>query len=201
MYRPKDVAERLEISPATLRLWSTKFESYLSPGAQRSTTENGGASQRRYDDVDLAYFLRAKQLLAEGLTYEEVSARLADGVPIVERDNMRTDTQESLPVPLISDVVVVSEDVTAYQKMIAALEQTIQAQQSTITTQQQLIEALRERPVPSQTPSLIELPPMTLRQRLDWLLTGRMIAGTQKNGAEPIPEDQTQRQLPVQELA
>jgi DNA-binding transcriptional MerR regulator len=200
MYRPKDVAERLEISPATLRLWSTKFEQFLSPSAQRSTTENGGASQRRYDEGDVAYFLRAKQLLGEGLTYEEVATRLGEGVPIVEYDNTKKPS-ESLPVPLISDVVVVSQDLVVYQKAIAALEQTIQAQQDTITTQQQLIEALRERPVPSQTPSMIELPPMTFKQRLDWLIRGRMITGTNENERKLEPDGSNPRSLPVQESA
>ena len=140
--RPKDVSDHLGISPATLRLWSTKFESYLSPGAQRSTTENGGISQRRYDEADLQYFNRAKQLLAEGLTYDEVFSKLDQGVRVVALDNVPM-PQAPTTSP-ISDVVVVSEVAEQYQKTIAALENTVRSQQETIYYQGQVIERLRD---------------------------------------------------------
>lgn len=163
MLKPKDVSERLSISPATLRLWSTKFESFLSPSARRSLTENGGPAQRRYSEEDLALFRTAKHLLQDGLTYEDVVARLPE-TPIVEYDNTPSHSLQPLPTPPIGEVV------SAYEQAIGSLKQTIM-------TQQELIEELRKRP---ERPTL---PPLTFRQRLDWLLRGRMIEQTEHDYA------------------
>lgn len=78
MHRPGDVSQRLGISANTLRLWSTHFEACLSPSAQSAKTEKGGAAQRRYTDDDLRVLLRAKVLLADGKTYEEVAQLLKE---------------------------------------------------------------------------------------------------------------------------
>src|SRR5215212_89191 len=111
MLRPKDVSDQLGISTATLRLWSTKFESFLSPSAQRSLTENGEPAQRRYTEQDVALFQTAKQILADGLTYEDVLRKFDEGVAIVEYDNMPV----PLPQPQTSGSVIALQ---AYEKTI-----------------------------------------------------------------------------------
>lgn len=78
MHRPASVAQRLSISPATLRVWSGEFAQFLSQAAQTSLTEAGGRAQRRYTDDDIATLRRAKTLLAGGLTYGQVREALAE---------------------------------------------------------------------------------------------------------------------------
>lgn len=83
MHRPGEIADKLGISANTLRLWSNEFADFLSPSAQASRTEKGGASQRRYTDGDIEVLLRAKLYLSQNKTYEEVRSLLgqppADG--------------------------------------------------------------------------------------------------------------------------
>lgn len=90
MLRPKDITQKLAISPATLRLWSNHFSVHLSPSAQATLTEKGTPAQRRYTEEDLSVFLRAQSLLSLGLTYEEAAAKLAEapvGAPLAIRTN------------------------------------------------------------------------------------------------------------------
>lgn len=76
MYRPKTVCQRLAVPATTLRVWSNEFAAFLSPSAQSATTERGGPAQRRYTDGDMAVLARAKTLLEQDLTYEEVREAL-----------------------------------------------------------------------------------------------------------------------------
>jgi DNA-binding transcriptional MerR regulator len=74
---PNEMAAQLQVSPSTLRRWSNEFADYLSGTAgQPSATSAGQASHRRYTDADLETLLMIKGLLAEGLTYTQVSRRL-----------------------------------------------------------------------------------------------------------------------------
>jgi DNA-binding transcriptional MerR regulator len=183
MYRPKEVTERLGVSSATLRRWSDQFADYLSPSAGRSVNETGGATQRRYTDQDAQVLAAVKRLLDDGNTYEEVARKLPESVMgdvVADHDN----TAKSLTKPIESGSLI------AYD----AYQQTIESLQQTIRYQDELITELRNRP------RTVILPAMTLRQRLDWLLRGRMI-GDNRNGAEPIPEESTQRLLPYHEPA
>lgn len=77
MYRPGEIANRLGISANTLRLWSNEFADHLSPSAQASRTESGGAGQRRYTEEDLTTLVRAKVYLSQNKTYEEIRTLLA----------------------------------------------------------------------------------------------------------------------------
>lgn len=72
---PQAAAGELDVSPATLRRWADEFGDFLSPVA--SPGERRG--HRRYTEADMDVLRQVKQLLAEGLTYEQVRQRLADG--------------------------------------------------------------------------------------------------------------------------
>jgi DNA-binding transcriptional MerR regulator len=86
--QPNEVAAQLQVSPSTLRRWSSEFADYLSDSASRpgisepqfgSVQPAGGAGQaahRRYTDQDLETLMAIKGLLAEGLTYIQVGKRL-----------------------------------------------------------------------------------------------------------------------------
>lgn len=201
MYRPKEVTERLGVSSATLRRWSDTFTDFLSPTAGKSITETGGPAQRRYNDQDVIVLATVKRLLDDGNTYEEVARKLPESIL---SDVVAHNAQ--MPVPLTeaptSGSLVALE---AYREAIAGKDQTIQALQhaleakdETIRYQHQMIEELREHQLPPPiSPGFVT---MTFRQRLDWLIRGRMIGGTMEKRLD-VPEGPSQRSLPIQEPA
>ncbi|RME83436.1 MAG: MerR family transcriptional regulator [Caldilineae bacterium] len=70
--RPSEVAQRLGISPATLRRWSQQFGEFLSNNASTTGTGNSGRSHRRYSVEDVVVLERIQQMLQKGMTYESV---------------------------------------------------------------------------------------------------------------------------------
>jgi len=69
---PYDVAQELNISPATLRRWSREFAGYLSQEADSGENR----SHRRYTDGDIATLHIIKELMSNGMTYENVRQQL-----------------------------------------------------------------------------------------------------------------------------
>ena len=75
IYRPPQaVARELDVSPATLRRWSDEFADYLSSGANSAQ----GKSHRRYSEHDIATLATIKELMNNGMTYEQVRQQLAN---------------------------------------------------------------------------------------------------------------------------
>jgi DNA-binding transcriptional MerR regulator len=70
---PQAVARELDVSPATLRRWSDEFADYLSRGADSAQ----GRSHRRYSEQDIATLMVVKELMNNGMTYEQVRQQLA----------------------------------------------------------------------------------------------------------------------------
>lgn len=70
---PQAMTSELDISPATLRRWSDEFANYLSVEANSAQ----GRNHRRYTDNDLAILTLVKQLMNQGMTYEQVRQTLA----------------------------------------------------------------------------------------------------------------------------
>lgn len=70
---PQAVARELDVSPATLRRWSDEFADYLS----RSADSAQGRSHRRYSEQDMATLTLVKELMNNGMTYEQVRQQLA----------------------------------------------------------------------------------------------------------------------------
>ena len=148
MYRPKEIAETLAISPATLRLWSNNFADVLSPAAQKAQTETGTAAQRRYDDHDLAVFQRAKELLNAGATYEAALRRLkANPREAVVAAEFSAPPEE--PTVEVTSVALLTEEhpiIAAFREAIEAKDQTIRSLEARIgevaATKDQTIETL-----------------------------------------------------------
>ena len=69
------MASELNISSATLRRWSDEFTDYLSIGAGAGK----GRGHRRYTDQDMVTLTLIKDLMNNGLTYEQVRLRLNGG--------------------------------------------------------------------------------------------------------------------------
>jgi DNA-binding transcriptional MerR regulator len=75
LYRPpQTVAKELDISPATLRRWSDEFADYLSRGADSAQ----GRSHRRYSEHDITTLTTIKELMNNGMTYEQVRQQLVN---------------------------------------------------------------------------------------------------------------------------
>jgi DNA-binding transcriptional MerR regulator len=144
MHRPKEVAEQFGVTTATLRLWSTHFEDYLSPAAQRAMTENGGAA-----------------LLATGLTYEEVKQRLGDtanesatgdagqeaGAPstsVVARDESASSIDVTFPEPARLVIAALQDSLRAKEETLSSRQETIAALTTTVGVLQEQIAGLRE---------------------------------------------------------
>ena len=74
---PGETAKQLGIAPSTLRIYSVKLAEVLSAEAGRPQAGPGGRpGVRRYSADDLRRLARAKDLLARGLTYEQVAREL-----------------------------------------------------------------------------------------------------------------------------
>jgi DNA-binding transcriptional MerR regulator len=100
--RPAEVAERVGVSPATLRRWSRRFEDHLGLG----NDEDNGRSHRRYTEGDVATLLHVKSLLDQGWTYDQVADQLRqsalspnshDGPPAGLQDARSDDLDDELP--------------------------------------------------------------------------------------------------------
>lgn len=70
---PQAVTSELDISPATLRRWADEFCDYLSVEANSAD----GRSHRRYTNRDMETLRSIKELMNNGMTYEQVRQQLA----------------------------------------------------------------------------------------------------------------------------
>lgn len=75
---PQAVARELDVSPATLRRWADEFADYLSTGADSAQ----GRSHRRYTDQDITTLTLIKELMNNGLTYEQVRVQLTQRLSV-----------------------------------------------------------------------------------------------------------------------
>lgn len=69
---PQAVAQALDFSETTLRRWSDEFSDYLSPEANPA-----GKGHRRYTAADVETLRSIKELMNQGLTYEQVWQQLS----------------------------------------------------------------------------------------------------------------------------
>lgn len=93
---PQAVTSELDISPATLRRWADEFCDYLSVEANSAD----GRSHRRYTNQDMETLRSIKELMNNGLTYEQVRQQL------VLRDTAFSD--DAVPGEFTVDEVVAS---------------------------------------------------------------------------------------------
>ncbi len=146
MYRAGEVAEKLKISPATLRLWSNQFSAFLSPSARKGPTDSVSA-QRRYVDEDVELLFQAKAILGRGLTYGEARRKLEE----LRRENAEGGELERLFSSLPASLDGVREMLGARDRTIAALketlavrEQTVAALEDTLLAKEKTIAALKD---------------------------------------------------------
>jgi len=93
---PHVVARELDISSATLRRWSDEFADFLSAEAGPAD----GRTHRRYTEGDLATLSEIKNLMNNGLTYEQVRQELISHRPASPPQNVtQAPPEPDAPVP------------------------------------------------------------------------------------------------------
>ena len=145
LLRPADAARQLGLPASTLRRWSRRFASFLSPEANGAARENGGRGHRRYTPRDMAVLAHCKILLSEGYTFEQVAAALeADfrpDVPTVEGEvEMEPEEDaaaaEGVPPGESAELITGKEAVDVGQMMAQLLASLSGSQQIIISGQQ-----------------------------------------------------------------
>jgi DNA-binding transcriptional MerR regulator len=143
LIRPADAARQLGIPASTLRRWSRRFASFLSPEANGAARENGSRGHRRYTPDDLAVLARCKELLSAGRTFEQVTAMLEQDfqseAPVVEGEieldeNKPTASEADAEEPL---QMMQGEDATDAGNILAQALASIPGFQQAIITGQQ----------------------------------------------------------------
>jgi len=77
-YRPGEIASEIGIAASTLRTWAERFAGHFDGGvSDRKLTPSGRPEMRVYTDNDLAVLRKIQELLAGGLTFDQVGERLA----------------------------------------------------------------------------------------------------------------------------
>jgi|WetSurMetagenome_2_1015567.scaffolds.fasta_scaffold260364_2 DNA-binding transcriptional MerR regulator len=72
LFTIQQVSAQCGVSKSTLRFWERKFRAHMFPDRSK-----GG--QRRYSAADVAMVWRIKQLKADGLSLDDIDARLSSG--------------------------------------------------------------------------------------------------------------------------
>ena len=79
-YRPRDAAQLLGIAASTLRGWARRFAAALSPAAaEPPRLPDGRLGGRLYNEADMKVLRRINELLAQGLSYDQVAETLNIG--------------------------------------------------------------------------------------------------------------------------
>ncbi|MDH4207379.1 MAG: helix-turn-helix domain-containing protein [Anaerolineae bacterium] len=115
--QPGDVARELDISTSTLRRWAKEFHPYLSKTAGRTDSMAAVGTHRRYTGADVELLSRAKVLLEQGLTYDQVIRRLKrEGVDVSPESRGREEVypvlapEKGIESPAVGPSLVVVAD-------------------------------------------------------------------------------------------
>lgn len=165
MYRAGFVAERIGVSVATIRAWSTQFAEFLSEPARTSVNPDGSPTQRRYRDDDLTLLAWIKVLLGQGITFEEARRRLRD-MSLEERATPPpSDVLTPSPVSPTETTALALPDMLraitdAHRGEVEALRARIADLQADKTRLQSELDALRVQLAPPALPPPVQ-PPIT----------------------------------------
>lgn len=148
--RPSAVAQRLQMPASTLRVYSTKFAPLLSPSASEPpASSDGRRGSRLYSSTDISIISRAKELLAKGMTYEQVLNELRLSIPgarqrtvSMQQPNGASRPDGQIPITAHQIEALVSGIVAA---STANLERMVQAWQALAEERAKEILQLRNR--------------------------------------------------------
>jgi len=132
-----EVASRLSVSRSTVRAYGGELADYLSAGA---TPEPGQA--RQFSEEDLRVMATARDLLGEGLTYDQVRERLAQGLHLVDLPEVEPKPPHPEPPPASTSTALVSPD--QIRAMLQPLAAAAEEWQAIAESRRQEAESLRE---------------------------------------------------------
>ena len=129
---PSEVAIELNISPSTLRRWSTEFGDFLSDSAGRpELSPQGEPLHRRYTEDDIRLLGTISELLDRGLTYREIAGqlqRIRQGFGQDTQGGELTILQDpDEPHPILS---------SAFSFLGSTMERVVEGQQVVLSSQQ-----------------------------------------------------------------
>lgn len=85
MHTTRQLAQRLEVNPQTIRRWSDTYQQHMSADSQR-------ADSRQYSDDDLLLLWSVSRWRALGYSIDEIGQRLAQGERTSEPPPQAVDT-------------------------------------------------------------------------------------------------------------
>jgi len=136
-YTPQNVAGDLDVSPATLRRWSQRFSDFLSADAVASATEEG-RTHRRYTDDDLTTLRIVKELMNNGMTYEQVHQHLSAQFVVGEETEIPTEFPDEVMAEAVQEtglMVADGSESAAVAFLTNALTTLSESQQSILNSQ------------------------------------------------------------------
>jgi DNA-binding transcriptional MerR regulator len=127
------VASQLEVSSSTLSRWSKEFASFLS---EMATNPADGSADIRYTDADINVLITIKDLLAEGLTYQQVSSHLEEGQQSQAEAEVQEEEQGGDIYALVAHDAVTAGLAPAMAVMRDTLRTVLNGQQAILSSQQ-----------------------------------------------------------------
>jgi len=134
-YTPQNIAGELDVSPATLRRWSQRFVDFLSPEA---TSSEDGRTHRRYTDDDLTTLRIVKELMNNGMTYEQVHQHLSTRFVAGTEPEIPTNFPEDITAEAVQEtglMVADGSESAAVAFLTNALTTLSESQQSILNSQ------------------------------------------------------------------
>jgi hypothetical protein len=99
--KPAAAAHCLQMPASTLRVYSTRFGSLLSSSASDPPIgSDGKRGSRLYSSTDVAILTRAKDMLATGMTYEQVLSELRLSLPGARSRGSTNNSGDGKQLPL-----------------------------------------------------------------------------------------------------
>lgn len=145
LLRPAEVCRRLAMPASTLRIYSTKFGELLSETARAPVMGGEGRTGfRLYSSRDLLVLSRAKELLGQGLTYDQTLRELRLAVPGAQagRKEERASGVEGM---VERREEVMAELVEVLRGAVRNGEKALEACLAMVRREEREIEELRER--------------------------------------------------------
>ena len=119
-----DVAHGLEVSLQTVRNWLKMGDEYFSQNATKTTG-------KRFTPADIQQLQRIKSLLGEGLTFEDIPARLPAFPQVVDHQDPPEQTAAIQPTEYLDQLMaILDQQAQTYQVTISAKDETIQVLRS-----------------------------------------------------------------------
>ncbi|MBI4319014.1 MAG: MerR family transcriptional regulator [Chloroflexi bacterium] len=148
LLKPGETCVRLGIASSTLRLYSSKFAEVLSESARSPGTAGGRLGHRVYTARDILVLSKGKELLAQGLTYEQVLGELRLAVPGLKPRGRAVAADESVAgdgARAAVEVVAGEALVATLRAAVASADRAVDAYRVVVESQGREVAELRER--------------------------------------------------------